>query len=313
MKKEIKSIIAVVLAVWILVMGIEIGSIREKKKIASANATTTTAPTTTEPTTTAPTTTQPTTQTTTQPSSQAPVIPGVSDAPTTTAPVTPVPGGADPSAMSKEEILNKVVEAVNKVKNEQNMTAHKTENITVNLTALSIEPARDTVNNVIKELVGEPSDETITVVNGIATFPDGSTKPIKEAIPPSNEVTTDFGLTIAGVKDASAVKQGDNTVYTVNLVEESTTAASPKPTHNAVAIGFLDLMAVELPSIVTIVDSNMKYPGSTVEVTVDGQGRVIKLVNKMPMSGDGTAKIRILGEGRAEFEGALDEVWEFTY
>jgi len=215
--------------------------------------------------------------------------------------------------MSKEEILNKVVEAVNKVKNEQNMTAHKTENITVTLTALSIEPARNTVNNVIKEIVGDPSDETITVANGIATFPDGSTMPVKDAIPPSNEVTKDFGLTIAGVKDAKAEKQGDNIVYTVNLVEEGTTAASPKPTHNAVAIGFLDLMSVDLPSIVTIIDSNMKYPGSTVEVTVDGQGRVIKLVNKMPMSGDGTAKIKLLGEGRAEFEGALDEVWEFTY
>lgn len=312
MKKEVKAIVAVVLAVWILVMGIEIGSIREKKKIASANATTTTAtttaPTTTEPTTTAPTTTQPTTQPSTQPSTQAPVIPGVTDVPSTAA-----PSAADPSTMSKEEILNKVVEAVNKVKNEQNMTARKTEKITVNLTALSIEPARNTVNNVIKEIVGEPSDETITVANGIATFPDGSTKPIKEAIPPSNDVTKDFSLTIAGVKDASAVKQGDNIVYTVNLVEEATTAASPKPTHNAVAIGYLDLMSVELPSIVTIIDSNMQYPGSTVEVTVDGQGRVIKLVNKMPMSGDGTAKIKLIGEGKAEFEGALDEVWEFTY
>ena len=308
MKKEVKAIVAVVLAVWILVMGIEIGSIREKKKIASANATTTTA-TTTAPTTTEPTTTtQPATQPSVQPSTQAPVIPGVTDVPSTAA-----PSAADPSTMSKEEILGKVVEAVNKVKNEQNMTAHKTENITVNLTALSIEPARNTVNSVIKELVGEPSDEIITVVNGIATYPDGSTRPVKEAIPPSNAVTKDFTLTAAGVKDASAVKQGDNIVYTVNLVEESTTAASPKPTHNAVAIGYLDLMSVELPSIVTIIDSNMKYPGSTVEVTVDGQGRVIKLVNKMPMSGDGTAKITLIGEGKAEFEGALDEVWEFTY
>lgn len=311
MKKEIKAIIAVVLAVWILVMGIEIGSIREKKKIASANNTTNSAvqdsTTTTTPSTTEPSTTPSTTQPSTQPSTQTPVIPGVSDVPSSAAP------SADPSSMSKEEILNKVVEAVNKVKNEQNMTARKTENITVNLTALSIEPARNTVNSVIKEIVGEPSDETITVVNGIATFPDGTTKPIKDAIPPSNEVTKDFGLTAAGVKEAKAQKQGDNTVYTVILVEEGTTAANPKPTHNAVAIGFLDLMSVDLPSIVTIIDSNMKYPGSTVEVTVDGQGRVIKLVNKMPMSGDGTAKIRLIGEGKAEFEGALDEVWEFTY
>ncbi len=308
MKKEVKGIIAIVLAVWILVMGIEIGSIREKKKIASASASTATTEntTTTEPTTTAPTTTTPVVQ----PSTSVPVVtPGVSD---TTLP-TSAPAAADPSSMSKEEIVAKVVEAVNKVKGEQNMKANKKETITITLTDLSIPSAKNTVNDIISGIAGEPSDENITVANGIATYPDGSTRPVKEAIPPSNDVTKDFALTADGVLSAKAEKQGENTVYTVILVEESTTAASPKPTHNSVAIGYLDLMSVELPSIVTIVDSNMKYPGSTVEVTVDGQGRVTKLVNKMPMSGDGTAKITLIGEGKAEFEGALDEVWTFTY
>lgn len=313
MKKEVKAIIAVVLAVWILVMGIEIGSIREKKKAVSTNNTTTTAESTTAPTTTEPTTTA-APVTTTQPSTVAPAVPGTS-APaadnTTTAPSSAP--AASPSAMSKEEIVAKVNEYVNKVKSEQNMTANKKETITITLTDLSIPSAKNTVNDIIKNIAGEPSDEIITVVNGIATYPDGTTKPIKEAIPPSNDVTKDFALTADGVKDARVEVQGDSTVYTVILVEESTTAASPKPTHNAVAIGYLDLMSVELPSIVTIVDSNMRYPESIVEVTVDAQGRVTKLVNKMPMSGDGTAKITLIGEGKAEFEGALDEVWTFTY
>ena len=309
MKKEVKAIIAVVLAVWILVMGIEIGSIREKKKAVSTNNTTTVAESTT--TTTAPATTEPTTTMApvTQPSTAAPVVtPGVSD---TTAPSSAP--AATPSAMSKEEIVAKVNEYVNKVKSEQNMTCNKKETITISLTDLSIPSAKNTVNDIIKSIAGEPSDENITVVNGIATYPDGSTRPVKEAIPPSNDVTKDFALTADGVKDARVEVQGDSTVYTVILVEESTTAASPKPTHNAVAIGYLDLMSVELPSIVTIVDSNMKYPESIVEVTVDSQGRVTKLVNKMPMSGDGTAKITLIGQGKAEFEGALDEVWTFTY
>ena len=314
MKKEVKGIVAIVLAVWILVMGIEIGSIREKKKIASVAAqttttqatTTTAAPATTEPSTTAPTTTV---APVTQPSTDAPVVtPGVSD--TTLPSAAP---SADPSTMSKDEIVNKVVEAVNQVKSEQNMTARKQETITISLTDLSIPSAKNTVNDIISGIAGEPSDETITVVNGIATYPDGSTRPIKEAIPPSNDVTKDFTLTSAGVADAKVEKEGDNTVYTLILVEESTTAANPKPTHNAVAIGYLDLLSVELPSIVTIVDSNMKYPGSTVAVTINSEGKVIKLVNKMPMSGDGTAKITLIGQGKADFEGALDEVWEFTY
>ena len=315
MKKEVKGIIAIVLAVWILVMGIEIGSIREKKKAASVNNTTvtTTAPTTTEPTTTAPTTTQPTTSATTQ--SQ---VPGTSDAtpapsePAASTPAPSAPAAVDPSAMSKEEIVSKVAEYVNKVKSEQNMTAHKTENITVNLTKLSAESLKEPVNGVISSLVGEPTDEIINVVNGTATYPDGSTKPIKEAIPPSNEATKDFALTADGVASATAAKQGDNTVYTVVLVAESTTAANPIPAHNSKAIGFLNLMGLDLPSGVNITDSTMEYPGSTVEVTVNAEGKVIKLVNKMPMTGFGAAKIAFVS-GTANFEGALDEVWEFTY
>ncbi len=307
MKKEVKAIIAIVLAVWILVMGIEIGSIREKKKAASVNNTTTqttTAPTTTEPTTTEPTTTAPTT---TQPTVSQ--TPGTSDT-TTTAPSAP--SAADPSAMSKEEVVGKVVEYVNKVKAEQNMTAHKTENITVNLTSLSAESLKNPVNSVISGIVGEPTDEVITVVNGTATYPDGSTRPVKEAIPPSNDATKDFALSADGVASYKAEKQGDNTVYTVVLVAESTTATSPIPPHNSKAIGYLNLMGLDLPSGVTITDSTMEYPGSTVEVTVNTAGQVIKLVNKMPMTGYGAAKIAF-ASGTANFEGALDEVWEFTY
>lgn len=307
MKKEVKRIIAVVLAVWILVMGIEIGSIREKKKAANATTVTTSSTTTTEPTTTQPSTTQPTT---TQPA--APQVPGTSG----TTGTSSAPAAADPSSMSKDEVVSKVVEYVNKVKAEQNMTAHKTENINVELTALSAESLRSVVNGIIGSLVGEPTDEIIKVTNGTATYPDGSTRPVKEAIPPSNEATKDFVLSADGVASYKAEKQGENTVYTVVLVAESTTGANPIPNHNSKAIGFLNLMGLDLPDMVSIVDSNMQYPGSTVEVTVNAADQVIKLVNKMPMTGDGTAKAKVLGmevEGRAEFKGALDEVWEFTY
>lgn len=313
MKKEIKQIIAVVLAVWILVMGIEIGSIREKKKVASVNATST-SQTTTETTTTT-TTTQPVITTTQPTTTQSQVQPSVQETPdqtSTQAPSTSAPAAADPSSMSKDEIVNKVSELVNQVKSEQNMTAHKTENIVVNLTSLSAESLRSPVNSVISSIVGEPTDEVIKVANGTATYPDGSTRPVKEAIPPSNEATKDFALTADGVATATAVKQGDNTVYTVVLVEESTTATNPIPAHNSKAIGFLNLLGLSLPSGISITDSTMKYPGSTVEVTANAEGKVIKLVNKMPMTGYGAAKIGFVS-GDANFEGALDEVWEFTY
>ncbi len=314
MKKEVKAIIAAVLAVWILLMGIEIGALREKKKIAAANSTTTT--------------TESTTQTTTQ--TPAPITPNGADVPggqtttpsqpaanTTPTSATSTPAAeADVSNLSKEQIVAKVAEAVNKVKSEQNMTAHKTENITVNLTALSAEALRNPVNSIISGIVGEPTDEIINVANGVATYPDGSTKPVKEAIPPSNEATKDFALTADGVATATAAKQGDNTVYTVVLVPEDTTAANPIPTHNSKAIGYLNLMGLDLPDMAKITDATMKYTGSTVEVTVNPAGQVIKLVNKMPMTGYGAAELNIAitkVSGNANFEGNLNETWEFTY
>ena len=314
MKKEVKAIIAAVLAVWILLMGIEIGALREKKKIAAANSTTNS---------TTATTTQPTTQTPEPITPDGGNIPGgqtttpSASAATTPSATTPSAPAADVSSLSKEQIVAKVAESVNKVKSEQNMTAHKTENITVNLTALSVEGLRSLVNSIIGSLVGEPTDEIINVVNGTATYPDGSTKPVKEAIPPSNDATKDFALSSDGVASATATKQGDNTVYTVVLVPETTTGSSPVPTHNSKAIGYLNVMSFnsELPSGAQIIDANMSYPGSTVEVTVNSAGQVVKLVNKMPMKGDGTAKAKVVIEleGRAEFEGELNEVWEFTY
>lgn len=311
MKKEVKAIIGVVLAVWILLMGIEIGALREKKKIAADMATSTTATTTTLPTTTQPV---------------APVNPNSADpnggasqpanaATTPTTPSTPAVSD-DVSSLTKEQIVAKVAEAVNKVKSEQNMSCHKTENITVELTKLSAESLRTPVNSIIKSIVGDPTDETITVANGIATYPDGSTRPVKEAIPPSNDATKDFALTADGVANATAVKQGDNTVYTVVLVAENTTAASPIPTHNSKAIGYLNLMGLDLPDMAKITDATMSYPGSTVEVTVNAAGQVVKLVNKMPMTGFGAAEINIAitkVSGTADFTGSLDEVWEFTY
>lgn len=309
MRKEFKAIIALVLAVWIFIMGIEIGDLRATKEIMSTTqpAAPIVTPQTTKP---VETTAAPVVQDTTA----APVVQDTTAAPSvddTTAPQQNT--SDDPSTYSKEQIVQKVNEAVNKVKGEQNMTCRKQEAINIELTGLSIESARSTVNNIIKGIAGDPSDETITVAGGIATYPDGTTKPVREAIPPSNDATKDFNLSVDGVASATAVKQGDNVVYTVVLVEENTTAANPIPTHNSGAIGYLNLMSIELPAIVTIVDSNMHYPGSTVEVTVNGAGQVVRLVNKMPMTGDGTAKITLIGEGKAEFQGGLDESWDFTY
>ena len=91
--------------------------------------------------------------------------------------------------------------------------------------------------------------------------------------------------------------------------------ASPVPTYNSTVIGYLDLAGLDLP--ITLTQADMKYPGSTISVLVTPEGKVVELVNKLPMEGTGAAKI--IRDVFASFGGALDETnsyrnepWEYA-
>ena len=346
MKKEFKIAIALILVVWIFIIGVEVGTYKEKKNVAEnttapAPVITTTAAATeaatqaTEPATQATeaatvateAATQPTEAATvaTEPSAPAEEVPSapanadvadsnVADSNTPdsnaaqtseAAPSEAAPAG-DVSSLTNDQILENVVKYVNQLKSEQNMTAVKKEDIKVELTDLSVSAAKSTVQKIIDNLAGA-EEKSYTFANGQAADGEGTVTP-DNVIPPTNK---QFALTSAGVASATAEKVGDNTVYTVKLVEESTTLESPAPVHNAVAIGYLDLAGLELPGV-TLTKADMKYPGSTVSVTVDANGKVVGLLNEMPMTGVGEAKIGPLS-GSASFGGALHEEWTFTY
>ena len=120
----------------------------------------------------------------------------------------------------------------------------------------------------------------------------------------------DFSAIEAGVASAKIEKVGENLKYTIVTNPEETTMASPVPTYNSTVIGYLDLAGLDLPFNLSTAD--MKYPGSTISVTVTPDGKVVELVNKLPMEGTGAAKL--LGrEVFASFAGALDETWTFAY
>ncbi len=310
MRKEFKIAICVILAIWIFIMGIEIGAYRENKgnEVPTANPPVVNI-TTTEPTTTAPTTTQPVTVPTTQSDVSDPTVTD-STAPTggteSTAPTQN--NSNDPSTYSKAQIIENMNKAVNALKAEPNVTAHKMESIKIEVTDCTVQAAISTINKIIQGIAGD-DEQTYTFTNGQGTDEDGNTVTPKDMIPP---IKKDFLLSDAGVATATAKKDGDNTVYTVTIVTENTTADQPEPLYNAACIGYLNIMGLDLPGV-TITQADMHYPGSTVEVVVNAQGKVIKLVNIMPMTGEGMAKIPLLGEGMAKFEGGLNETWDFTY
>ncbi len=309
MKKEIKIAIAVILSIWFFVMGFELGVYKERKAniqsgsevVNTVNPTPQSAvPSTTQPTT-IPTTVPPTTQPTTV---LPPVIdPNQNSTAPTVQPSSNAPASNDPSSLSKAQIIEKMNDYMKALKAEQNVKAHKSENITVEITDCSVPAAVSLINNIVKNLAGSEEID-YSIANGATA----SGETMFGLIPPTNK---DFLLTDASVLTATAKASGTDTVYTVVLVEESTTIGSPVPTHNSSAIGYLDLASLDLPGV-TIAEADMKYPGSTVEITVNADGKVTKLVNKLPMSGYGQAQISFFN-GNATFQGALDESWTFTY
>ena len=304
MKKEVLAAIAAALAVWFFVMGFEIGVYKERKDNAKAMATTT------------PIVTQPT-------NNNLPTLPTLPDInlPTTpsTNPAEPLPTvaptettkpGKEIHSLSTEEIVANVGNAVNTLKQTPNFTAVRRLNVVVRVVDCSVPAAIEKINEIITDVTSKAEpQETLAFTNGVAVNTKGEQISPFAAVPPENN---NFTLTAAGVSSARAEKQGDNTVYYIDLIAESTTAESPIPVHNSGSLGYLNIASLGLPSIVNITRANMNYPASTMQITVDKDGKLIHLKNYLPMTGDGEAKVLGLG-GSAKFEGYLDEEWSVAY
>ena len=308
MKKEIKVIISVVLVVWFFVMGFELGAYKERKA-QSAIDTVNPVVSTTQPTVPTEPSTQP--STTPEPSTDAaePSTPVEGDDTTDLPQDEPTaPADKDPLALSKGEIIAEVNKYVNQVKKEQNMTASTNGVVNVSVTDCSFKGAVGTINSIITSITDKFGGQaTYNFSGGQATDADGNTVTPWDVIPPTKK---DFSATEAGVASAKVEKEGENFRYTIMMNVESTTMASPVPAYNSTVIGYLDLAGLDLP--ITLTQADMKYPGSTVSVLVTPEGKVIELVNKLPMEGTGAAKL-IGREVFASFGGALDETWTFTY
>ena len=329
MRKELKAVIAAILALWLFFMGFEIGSYVEKQKISAELGTQQVQPQT-EPT--APTTTAPTTTAAPAAASDTAPTPSIGNAidVITTYPDNEVaaapteketttqktaPAATDASKLSKTQVLQRATEAINKLKTAKNMTARNQETISIQITDCSAKSAINLINSFISKKAG---DKIVTYAfkDGKAVGVDDSGKEIKDegevtpnqVIPPTDAA---FTLPEAGVASASAAQNGAFTTYTIKLKEESATLAQPVPTYNSQAIGYLKMTDLQVPGA-TITDARMHYPGSSVTVTVDSDGRVRQLQIHLPMDGSGAAKMGFLA-GTASFEGFSTQNWTFTY
>lgn len=306
-----------VLSILLFFTGFELGSYREKKNI-KANQTQVFQPVSqssyNSQSSTAPSETQPATQPT-QSSESLSVYP---ESPTSSAAAQSTkPAAKDPSAMSKAEVIAAAKKAIDAVKAQQNMTAVQAENVQITVNDCSVSSLTSLVNSIVQRFTGEKS-ATYKFVNGQATGvrPDG--KEVEDegvvsptqVIPPKNRT---FDITEAGVTEATAKKNGSDTVYTIKIKEESTTLQNPVPQFNSAAIGYLDLTKIsDKINGAEITEANMHYPGSSVTATVNGDGKLVKLELYLPMDGYGAASLKVV-KGNASFSGSQTENWTFTY
>ena len=319
MKKEIIAVICVLLSVWFFFMGFELGSYREKKKI------NTTQTQVFQPMSQSNYNSQSVSSSSEQPQQSQPSQPAQPSEPTTVYPEstsgqatsTTKSAAKDPASMSKAEVIAAAKKAIDAVKSEQNMTAVQNENIQITVNDCSVPSLTGIVNSIVQRFTGEKS-ATYKFVNGQATGirPDG--KEVEDegvvaptqVIPPKNKT---FDITEAGVTEATAKKNGTDTVYTIKIKEESTTLQNPVPPNNSVAIGYLDLTKIsDKINGAEITEANMHYPGSSVTATVNAAGKLVKLELYLPMDGYGAASLKVV-KGNASFSGSQTETWSFTY
>ena len=211
--------------------------------------------------------------------------------------------------ITKEEILRKVTEGVNSIKSENaTYTAVRTQTISLDLEECSLPAFVGIVNKVMDFFEGETVTE-YSFTNGKGTdAKSGEEITAIGSIPPSNEL---FRLTPEGMADATMTKDGENTVYTVIVVPESSTMDNPRPPHHHSAGDTFDVRKVELP-IGAITKADFDYPGASISITVAPDGKAIRYQQILHIDGVGEgAAMGLSASGK--IVGSVDEVWEITY
>ena len=281
--------IMAVLAVILLFWGGSAYTAESEKEATKAPEVSTTVPTTTQPTTNkAPTV--------------SPTEPAEPDEPTENNGKEEATEKNDTSE-SKEAILKKVVDGVNSLKaSDASFKGTKDQYIDIKLTDCSVPQVTGIINGVLERFLGEEKLE-YDFTNGVSENPEGGDDITSmEAIPPS---FIEFGLTAEGVSDAYVTKDGENTVYTVEVVAEDSTLGE-KPYHHSKACDVMALETLNIPAKITRADYT--YSGTKISVTYNADGKVVEYHEYFDMYGE--------GEGGAmgvtatlTLKGYFDETW----
>lgn len=314
MKKEIKIVAIVLVALIVFLSGFGLGATKGIKiDIAVSGNSSNATPVDVQPATQAPVTAPPATAAP-APATEAPAAPATDPAAPATDPATPAteapaPAGNVPS--SPAEVVAKYNEVINNAKKNLQYTGmHKVGTIDIQCTDCSVSFLQGQVNNLLKGFM-KGTDKTFTVANGVATDQDGGQADMNAYIVPNGR---DAALKEEYVASATATPAGDG--YTLNITLKAETSTfdgtnTVKPVGHESCLDPLNLATLELPAGAKITEASMTYPGAKLTVDVNGAGQVTKLDVVLPLEGTGTGKLGAsltLG-----LKGEMHDTYEFTY
>lgn len=210
-----------------------------------------------------------------------------------------------PATLTDKEVLDIVTTGVNSLQSDSaSFTGTQTQVIYIQLNDCSVPFMTSTVNKVLEFFAGEEVYD-YDFTNGKAMDPeDGIEVHAIHVFPPTDKL---FTLSLEGVASTSVTKNEKGTVYSVTVVPETATLENARPPHHDSASDVLDFSAFELP-MGKVTKADFQYPGATISVTLDENGKVVEYHERLDMSGFGEGEI--LGvTGSGDMEGYIDEHW----
>ena len=308
MKQETKVVAIILAALIVFLGGFGLGATKGITVNINGGAAVQTGGTQTvapvEQTTVAP----PAAEQTTAPAEQTTVAPPAEEQ--TTAPAADNSGASSGSVtvpQTKAEIAAAYNKVVNEAKHYEGKVTLKKHDI-INV-ALPESAASKILNPIIANLTKTSPEEY--VFDGGKDVNDANRLVSHKIVPNGRDVAVEE----AGLASASATANADGGyTMTITFIPETSTFdgtnTTSEPTHHKTAMDPLDLGSLKLDPV-KITNADMRYPGATMTATVDGQGRLVKLEQKLPLEGSGTGKAGI--SLTLEITGSMDGTYEFIY
>ncbi len=190
--------------------------------------------------------------------------------------VTQQQSSANPTSYSKAELVNYYNNCLKKTYSQRAFTVTKTEVVDVQIKSLLLNGSQSNFLQNAANSILESNKKKAANNSGTKSFSGGNVADNERYILPTN-------LYANAVRSASASKSGSGYVVNFTLNAESCNFTT-KPPYNSSCTFPLDINEVDLGNLGQITSANFYYPGTTLQATIDGNGRVVKTYVVMPLN-----------------------------